>query len=106
SDLLAFVEAVQARSFDRTDMNEHVLAALRRLDEPKTLRGVEPLHGTCGHHSLSLASVASTREHAQTVRSRHRSAATQGTWGNSSLVRVRALSGVGPPRQSLLRKSS
>src|SRR5262245_43899927 len=54
-DLLALVEAVQARPLDRADMHEHILAAVRRLDEPIPLRGVEPLHRTCRHHSRSLA---------------------------------------------------
>src|SRR5215212_5672841 len=54
-DLLAFVEAVQARTLDRADMHEHILAAVTRLDESETLGGVEPLHRTSSHHSLSSA---------------------------------------------------
>src|SRR5260221_13145274 len=53
-DLLAFVQAVEARRLHRADMDEHVLAAVGRLDEPETLGGIEPLHGTCGHYSVSL----------------------------------------------------
>src|SRR5262249_11776054 len=56
-DLLAFVQAVQARALDRADVNEHVLAAVRRLDEPEPLGGIEPLDGTCRHYSVSLVSL-------------------------------------------------
>src|SRR5438105_13081816 len=43
-DLLAFIQAVQARTLDGADMDEHVLAAIGRLDEAETLGGIEPLH--------------------------------------------------------------
>ena len=45
-----------ARALDGADMDEHVLAAVARLDEAKSLRGVEPLHCTCSHLSLRWAS--------------------------------------------------
>src|SRR5476651_1992074 len=61
-DLLALVQAVHSRALDGADMDEHVLAAVVRLDESETLGGVEPLDGAFGHHSLSSAS---GREHAQ-----------------------------------------
>ena len=48
-DLLAFVQAVQASPLDGADMDEHVLAAAVRLNEAKTLGGVEPLDRTCRH---------------------------------------------------------
>src|SRR5205814_8059881 len=53
-DLLAFVQPVKARTLDSADVHEHVLAAVGRLDEPETLGGIEPLHGTCRHYSVSL----------------------------------------------------
>ena len=43
ADLLAFIEALQSRTLNCTNMDEHVLAAAVRLNEAKTLRGVKPL---------------------------------------------------------------
>ena len=45
-NLLAFIEAAHPRTLDRADMNEHVRAAVIRLDETETLLAVEPLHGS------------------------------------------------------------
>jgi len=36
-------------------MNEDILAAFLRLNEPETLGRIEPLHGTGWHLILSLA---------------------------------------------------
>src|SRR5690606_25941626 len=50
-DLLAFLQAAEARAGDRAEMDEHVLAAVGG-DEAETLGIVEPLHGaglTLGH---------------------------------------------------------
>jgi hypothetical protein len=44
ADLLALIEALQAGTFDRTDMHEHVLAAAVGLNKAKPLCGVEPLN--------------------------------------------------------------
>ena len=44
ADLLAFIEALQARTFDRTDVDEHVLAAAIGLYKAEPLCGVEPLN--------------------------------------------------------------
>jgi hypothetical protein len=44
ANLLAFIEALQARTFDRTDMDEHVLAAAIGLYKAEPLCGVEPLN--------------------------------------------------------------
>ena len=44
ADLLALIEALQAGTFDRTDMDEHVLAAAVGLNEAKPFCGVEPLN--------------------------------------------------------------
>ena len=44
ADLLALIEALQAGTFDRTDMDEHVLAAGVGLNKAKPLCGVEPLN--------------------------------------------------------------
>src|SRR5690606_2214726 len=43
-NLLAFVQAAQARAFHRGDVDEDVLAAVIRLDEAVALGGVEPFH--------------------------------------------------------------
>ncbi len=54
-NLLAFVEAVQARAFNRGHVDIHILAAVVGLDETKSLAWIEPLHDPCRHdHSLSL----------------------------------------------------
>jgi hypothetical protein len=60
-DLLALVEAGEARTLDRADMHEHVVAAIARLDEAKTLLAVKPLHCTCRHRSRPLFQSAHMR---------------------------------------------
>src|SRR3569623_658942 len=50
-DLLALGEAGEARALHRTDVHEHVVATVARLDEAKTLLAVKPLHCTCRHRS-------------------------------------------------------
>src|SRR6185312_11451412 len=57
ADLLAFVQAVEACSLDRTDMDEDVLSALLRLDEAEALGGVEPLNSTSWHLDRLLSLV-------------------------------------------------
>src|SRR5215470_17007215 len=52
TDLLAFHKAAHAGALHRTDVHEHVLAAVARLDESKAFLSIEELHGTCGHHGL------------------------------------------------------
>src|SRR5262245_4848186 len=54
ADLLALDQLAEAGALDGTDVHEHILGAVGRHDEAKTLRGVEPLHSTSSH-SLSLA---------------------------------------------------
>src|SRR5262249_35054502 len=51
-DHLALVERAQAGPLDRRDMDEHVSAAVLGLNEPKTLRRVEPFHCASSHHGL------------------------------------------------------
>ena len=51
-EALAFVEAVQLGPLNRGDVDEHVLAAIFRLDETIALGGVEPFNSTDGHLSL------------------------------------------------------
>jgi hypothetical protein len=48
-DLLAFVQAAQARLLHRTYVDEHVLAALVGLNETVAFLAVEPLHCSCRH---------------------------------------------------------
>ena len=52
--LLAFIEATQAGSLNRSDVNENVLATVLRHDEPETFRGVEPLDRTDSHNCITL----------------------------------------------------
>jgi hypothetical protein len=42
-------QVAQASLLDGRDMDEHVLGATVRLDEPVTLGRVKPLHGSCRH---------------------------------------------------------
>src|SRR3954466_1336125 len=46
---LAFVERCQPGAFNRRDMNEHVLPAIRRLNEAVAFGRVEPLHCSGRH---------------------------------------------------------
>src|SRR6478735_11335643 len=48
-DLLTFVEGREASALDGADVHEHVLVAVIRLNETKTLLIVEPLHGAHSH---------------------------------------------------------
>src|SRR5829696_1969515 len=51
-DHLPFIESAQSRPLDRGDMNENVLAAALRLNEPVAFGRVEPLHSALRHTSL------------------------------------------------------
>src|SRR5690349_2313302 len=53
-DLLAFGQAVHARTLDRGDMDEHVRSAGVRLDEAEALLVVEPLHCSSCHFCLPV----------------------------------------------------
>src|SRR5215471_4419453 len=46
---LIFIEGRESGALDRRDVDEHVLLAGGRLDEPIALGRVEPLDGTLGH---------------------------------------------------------
>ena len=48
-DRLVVLQRLQAGGLHRGDMDEDVLAAVRGLDEPVALLGVEPLDGALGH---------------------------------------------------------
>src|SRR6516225_9989525 len=52
-DLLPFVECAHARSFNRADVHEDILAASFRLNETEALLIVKPLHGSLVHGSPS-----------------------------------------------------
>src|SRR5690349_12009722 len=49
---LPFAKPGQACPLHRTDVDEHVVSTIERLDEAKTLLTVKPLHNTCSHVSL------------------------------------------------------
>ncbi|CAD5250439.1 hypothetical protein BOS5A_10377 [Bosea sp. EC-HK365B] len=51
-DLLAVTQIAQAGALDGADVDEHVLAAIIRLDEAETLGAVEPFHCTVGHSHI------------------------------------------------------
>ena len=48
-NLLSFVEAVESGALNGADVNEHILAAIVRLDEAKAFLAVEPLYGSLRH---------------------------------------------------------
>ena len=50
-NLLPFGEIGEARTLDRADVNEHIVAAVLRGDKSKTLLAVKPLHCTLSHVS-------------------------------------------------------
>src|SRR4051812_711587 len=52
-DLLTFVQAAHSGSFDRTDVDEYVLAALIRLNEAVTLLAIKPLYCSGRHRTFS-----------------------------------------------------
>ena len=52
ADLLAFVQAPQAGCLNRRDVDENVLAAILRHNEPEALGGVEPLHSADRHSCI------------------------------------------------------
>src|ERR1700722_20334153 len=51
-DLLAFIERAEAGPLHRRDMDEHILPAALRLDEPVALGRIEPLHCSGRHNDL------------------------------------------------------
>src|ERR1700722_5364625 len=51
--LLALVQVRHPGALDRADVNEHILAAIIRLNEAKSLLRVEPFDGS-GAHALSF----------------------------------------------------
>jgi hypothetical protein len=54
-ELLSLVEGAQAGTLDRADVNEHILAAVVRLNEAKAFLAVEPLYSARTHEKfLSL----------------------------------------------------
>jgi hypothetical protein len=51
---LTFGKAAQTRTLNGADVNEHILAAIIRLDEAIALCAVAKLHCACGHCGASL----------------------------------------------------
>ena len=49
---LPLIEAIQSSPLDCRDVNENILAATLRLNEPVTLRRIEPFHSTSRHYQL------------------------------------------------------
>jgi hypothetical protein len=55
-NFLPLIEGAQAGALDRTDVNEHILAAVIRLNEAEAFLAVEPLYRARTHENiLSLA---------------------------------------------------
>src|SRR4051794_38423466 len=49
AELLALIQAAEARALDRGDVDEDILIAILRLNEAIALLNVEPLDGADGH---------------------------------------------------------
>src|SRR4051794_9580572 len=94
ADLLALVQAVHARALDGADMDEHVLAALLRLNEPEALGGIEPLHNTGWHLRRLLALVRASTPKASRALHRPRQLVEFGKARWESPMPLRA----GPPK--------
>jgi hypothetical protein len=54
ADLLPLVQAAEASTLDRADMNEYVLRAVTRLNEAVSLLGIKPLDRAFRHRVFSL----------------------------------------------------
>src|SRR5262249_40196749 len=80
-DGLAFCETAEAIRDDRAVVAEHVLATFL-FDESKSLRVVEPLHGTSCHFSHPNDQAATPLNNART--NMHRQADHYPTWGRKS----------------------
>lgn len=52
--LLAFIQAIEARTLDGGDMDEYVRTTLVRLNEAITFLAIEPLNGASCHNARSL----------------------------------------------------
>src|SRR5580698_4470751 len=52
SNFLSLVEAVESGALNGADVNEHILAAIVRLDEAKAFLAVEPLYGSLRHENF------------------------------------------------------
>src|ERR1700682_600721 len=55
-DFLTLVQRVETRAFDGADMDEHVLAAVIRLNEAVAFLRIEPLYGALAHGSCPSVS--------------------------------------------------
>src|SRR5205814_1656970 len=53
---LSFVQRGQSGTFDSADVNKHIFATALRLNEPITLRWIEPLHRAGSHAGLLVES--------------------------------------------------
>jgi hypothetical protein len=49
AELLSLIEVAHSSALDGGDVNEHILAAVFRLDEAEALLRIEKLNGTCSH---------------------------------------------------------
>ena len=87
-DLLAFIERTQAGALDSGDVNEHILVAARRLDEPLALSRIKPLDGALLHRLSpnSFQMSAKTRSRHRTPRAVFAIRATSQMLGESKAI--------------------
>ena len=57
ADLLTFYDLAHAGAFDGGNVDEHVLAAVVRLDEAEALGGIEPFNCASGHNEPFLSNI-------------------------------------------------
>src|ERR1700730_158073 len=55
-DFLTLVQRVETRAFDGADMDEHILAAVIRLNEAVAFLRIKPLYGALAHGSCPSVS--------------------------------------------------
>jgi len=72
AELLAFLQIAHASTLDCGDVNEHILAAVVRLNEAETLGGIEPFHDAGGHEEPSLLANSVARRRLPTGSERFR----------------------------------
>src|SRR5690348_8992071 len=61
-DFLALSEPGKTSPLNRADMNEHIAAAVVRLNETEALLAIEPLNCTCRHFLLQSANLRTPRD--------------------------------------------
>src|SRR4051794_21536185 len=70
-DVRALGQRLEAVATDRAEMNENVLPAVSRRDEPEALGVVEPLHGSGCHRNTPPHTQSKNGQRRRRTRNRH-----------------------------------